>query len=63
MKKMNFDHVDAIAHARLFLVPHLDRIKEPRYRAEIEKDMELLLEVRSYILYGINNPTLPFVAT
>lgn len=61
MKKMTTQHAAAIATSRLFLHKALDHQLEPRFKREIEKDIELLTEVRLFLLHGLYTPNLPFV--
>lgn len=59
MVRMTYKHVDAIARCRFFVLPALKRFPEARAKAEIERDLELLLEVRSFINELLISPQLP----
>lgn len=60
MKQPTQVHIDAIAHAQLFLEPAIDKQPEPRFRRAIERDIELLAEVKKMLIWLMYNPSLPF---
>jgi len=60
MTKMTMHHITAIAHAELFLEPAIDKAPEPRFAAQLTKDLDRLSEVKDFIMYVVNNPKFPF---
>lgn len=62
MKKLTLEHVEAVSAAKLNLHRLLERDTAPRWRALIEKQIELMNEVYWFVLHEIFNPGLPFIA-
>ncbi len=60
MKKVTHKHVEAISHGKLFLNKAFATNPEPRFKRAIEEDLELLDEVKTYLLWAMYNPGLPY---
>lgn len=60
MKKITRKHVQAVGHGKLFLNKAFATNPEPRFKQEIERDMERLDEVEKFLLHTLYNPDLPY---
>lgn len=59
MRKMTLTHVDAISHCETYVRPVIVPNMSPHHRAAIERDIELLTEIKHYLLKQIYEPGLP----
>lgn len=60
MKKLTLEHSEAVSTAKLNLIRLTERDTSPRFKAEIEKRIDLLGEVYWWILQAVYHPGLPF---
>jgi len=59
MKKLTLDHSEAVSAAKLNMIRIADQATTPKFRAEIERRVNLLGEVYWWVLQTIYNPGLP----
>lgn len=63
MKRLTHSHVMSLNTARLFLHKAFQQAPEPRFKKEIEADLERLDELKWILLHAIANPIMPFLTT
>lgn len=60
MVRLTYKHIYAVNTARLFMHKAFDKTPEPRFRKEVEDDIERLDELKTILMTAMSNPTLPF---
>lgn len=51
MLKLTYEHVKALEHAALFILPEIDKSPHQRYRRKLEDDIEKLEELKKHVLF------------
>lgn len=60
MKKMTYKHINALSTISKLLRKYIRRDPTNELLSVLQKDIELLDDIRRFIQHQITNPTLPF---